>query len=70
MPTHYNTGYKSDLRNAERRVLMHVPHLFYKMKKLQIKQIQDKVNLAIKKCKTKGKKITAGDIASQGVLND
>lgn len=29
---------------------------FYKLKRLQIKQIRDKVTLALRKCKTKGKK--------------
>lgn len=35
---------------------MSIPNIFYKLKRLQIKQIRDKVTLAVRKCKTKGKK--------------
>lgn len=38
---------------------MNLPNIFYLLKKLQIKQIKDKVSLAMRKCKTNGKKITA-----------
>ena len=57
---------KWELRNIDRHVALSIPNLFFKLKKLQIKQIQDKVNLAIRKCKTKGKKITAGDLVAPG----
>lgn len=33
-----------------------IPNIFFKMKKLQIKQIQDNVSLAVRKSKLKGKK--------------
>lgn len=39
-----------------------MPSLFFKLKRLQIKQIQDKVALAMRKCKTEGKKITVGQV--------
>ena len=42
-----------------------VPNLFFKLKKLQMKHIFDKVTLAIQQCKTKGKQIKVKDI-----LND
>lgn len=35
---------------------------FFKLKKLQLKQIQDKVMLAMRKCKLQGKKYTAAQI--------
>lgn len=37
-------------------------NLFFKLKKLQLKQIQDKVMLAMRKCKLQGKKYTAAQI--------
>lgn len=33
---------------------MNIPYIFYKLKKLQIKQIKDKVSLATRKYKTNG----------------
>lgn len=37
-------------------------NLFFKIKKVQIKQTQDKVTLAMRKCKNEGKEITAGHV--------
>lgn len=59
VPLHYSTICKWELRNIDRRCATCIPNLFYKLTKLQIKQIQDKVMLAIPKCKMKGKKYTA-----------
>ena len=39
------------------------------MKKLQIKQIQNSASLSLRKCKTKGKKYTAGDLKSDDCVN-
>lgn len=44
-------------------------NLFYKLKKLQIKQIQDTASISLRKCKTKGKKYTAGDLNSEDYVN-
>ena len=41
----------------DRRAAQSVPNVFFKHKKLQMKQISDKVNLAIRWCKNKGKKL-------------
>lgn len=41
-------------------------HLFFKLKKLQVKQIQDKVSLAMRKCQTEGKKVTVGNVLNPG----
>lgn len=46
-----------------------VPNIFYKLKKLQIKQIQDSACISLRKCKTKGKKYTAGELKSEDYLN-
>jgi len=48
---------------------MSVPNIFYKLKKLQIKQIQDSACILHRKCKTKGKCFTAGDLKSEDYLN-
>lgn len=70
VPLHYSTICKWELRNIDRRVAMNIPNIFYKLKKIQIKQIKDKVSLAIRKCKTKGKRITARDVLSPGFVDD
>ena len=59
---HYSSICKWELRNVDRRCASCVPNLFFKLKKLQIKQIQDKVMLAMRKCKLQGKKYTAAQI--------
>jgi hypothetical protein len=51
---HYSDICKWEMRNVDRRVALCVPNIFYKLKKLQIKQIKDKVSLAIRKCKVNG----------------
>lgn len=48
VPLHYSTICKWELRNIDRRVAMNLPNIFYKLKKLQIKQIKDKVALAMR----------------------
>lgn len=64
IPLHYSTICKWELRNVDRRSATCIPNLFFKMKnkKLQIKQIQEKVMLAVRKCKLNGKKYTAAKI--------
>lgn len=62
VPLHYSTICKWELRNIDRRCATCIPNLFYKLKKLQIKQIHDKVMLAIRKCKLNGKKYTAAQV--------
>ena len=62
---YYSDICKWELRCVDRRVALHIPNMFYKMKKLQIEQVCSKVHLAIRRCKTKGKSYTASFI-----LND
>ena len=66
VPVHYSTICKWELRSQDRRVAQSVPNIFYKLKKLQIKQIQGSASLSLRKCKRKGKKYTAGDLKSAG----
>ena len=62
VPVYYSDICKWELRCADRRVALHIPNLFFKMKKLQIEQVCSKVHLAIRRYKTKGKSYTAGYI--------
>ncbi|CAB4042084.1 Hypothetical predicted protein, partial [Paramuricea clavata] len=56
------------MRSQDRRVAQSVPNIFYKLKKLQIKRIQDTASIAIRKCKTKGKQYKAGDLKSKASI--
>ena len=62
VPVYYSDICKWELRSVDRRVAVHIPNIFYKMKKLQAEQICNKVHLAVRRCKTKGKSYTAGYI--------
>ena len=56
VPVHYSDIVKWELRSVDRRAAQSVPNIFFKHKKLQMKQISDKVNLAIRRCKTEERK--------------
>ena len=53
VPVHYSDVVKWELRSVDRRAAQSVPNIFFKHKKLQMKQISDKVNLAVIRCKKK-----------------
>ena len=59
---HYSDICKWELRHVDRRIALHIPNIFYKMKRLQTEQVCQKVNLAVRRCKTKSKNYTAGYI--------
>ena len=61
VPAHYSDIVKWELRSVDRRAAQSVPYIFLKRKKLQMKQFSDKVNLAVRRCKGKEKKITAAE---------
>jgi hypothetical protein len=69
-PDHYSTISKWELRNVDRRVATNIPNIFSKITRLQIKQIKDKVMLADRKCKTKGKKMTVSEVLSPGFVDN
>ena len=69
VPVHYSDIVKWELRSVDRRAAQSVPNIFFKHKKLQMKQISDKVNLAIRRCKNKGKKITAAEARNPAYLD-
>ena len=70
VPVHYSDIVKWELRSVDRRAAQSVPNMFFKHKKLQMKQISDKVNLAIRRCKNKGKKITAAEARNPAYLDN
>ena len=45
-----------ELRSVDRRVAQNVPKMFFKLKKVQMKSIKDKVTLAMRLYNPKGKK--------------
>ena len=69
VPVHYSEIVKWELRSVDRRVAQSVPNIFFKHKKLQMKQISDKVNLAIRRWKNNGKKITAAEARDSTYLD-
>ncbi|XP_071810912.1 uncharacterized protein [Apostichopus japonicus] len=70
IPLHFSEICKWELRSVDRRVATCIPNLFFKLKKIQMKQISDKVTIAIRRCKTNGKKFTASDILDQDTMNN
>lgn len=68
-PLHYSTICKWELRNIDKRVAQNVTCIFYKLKRVQIKQIADKVSLAMRKCKLKEKKVTVAEVLSDYSVN-
>ena len=69
VPVHYSDIVKWELRSVDRRAAQSVPNIFFKHKKLQMKQISDKVNLAVRRCKKRGKKITAAEARDSNYLD-
>ena len=70
---HYSDICKYELRCIDRRVASNVPNVFFKLKKLQMKQVFDKVTLAVRRYQTKGKKLKVKDVlndcARQNLIN-
>ena len=62
---HYSDICKWELRAEDRRVASNVPNIFFKAKKLQIKQVADKATLAVKRVQNKDKKYTAKEMLSE-----
>ena len=44
VPVSYSTACKWELRSQDRKVAQSVPNTFYKLKKLQIRQIRNRLN--------------------------
>ncbi|MCG7875518.1 MAG: AAA family ATPase [Candidatus Thiodiazotropha endolucinida] len=59
VPVHYSDIAKWELRSQDRRAANSVPNIFFKLKKIQMKQLNDKANLAVRRCQTGANNITA-----------
>ena len=69
VPVYYSDIVKWELRSVDRRAAQSVPNIFFKHKKLQMKQISGKVNLAVRRCKGNEKKITAAEARNSEYLD-
>ena len=70
VPIHYSDICKLELRHIDRRVAANIPNIFFKLKKVQLKQVSDKVHLALRRCKTQGKSFTASDMLNTNCLHN
>ena len=70
VPVQYTDIVKWELRSMDRRVAQSVPNIFFKLKKIQLKNISDRANLALRRCKSEGKKWTAKDILNPTTVNE
>ena len=68
VPVSCSTVAKWELRCQDRRAAQSVPNILYKLKKLQIKQVQDTACISLRKCKTKGKTYTAGELKTEDYI--
>ena len=64
-PIHYSDICKAELRSVDRRCALSVPNMFFKLKKLQMKQISDRVNVSLKRCKLKDMTLTVNDVLNE-----
>ena len=62
--------FKYELHSVDTRVASNIPNIFWKAKHKQTKQITDKVSLAVRRNKTKGKKITARTLLDKEQCNN
>ena len=65
---HYSDICKSELRRSDRRAAMCVENIFFKTKKLQMKILLRKSQIALRKCKGKNRSLTAGQLKQKGIL--
>ena len=69
VPVFYSDICKSELRRSDRRAAKCIENIFFKVKKLQMKILLGKCQVALRKHKTKGKTITAGHLKKPGGLD-
>lgn len=65
---HYSDVCKSELRRSDRRAAMCVENIFYKTKKLQMKILLGKSNIALRKCKANNRNLTAHHLKQEGEI--
>ena len=64
----YSDICKSELRQSDRRAAMCVENIFFKNKKLQMKILLGKSQIALRKCKGSNGTLTAGQLKQPGAL--
>ena len=67
VPVSYSEIVKSEPRNSDIRAASCVEKIFFKTKKLQMKQLIDQTQVVMRKYKTKGKTLTAKDVKGDSV---
>ena len=65
---HYSDICKSELRQSDRRAAMCIENIFFKTKKLQMKILLGKSQIALRKCKGNNRNLTAGHLKQEGAL--
>ena len=65
---HYSDICKSELRRSDRRAAMSVENIFFKTKKLQMKILLGKSQVALQKCKGENRCLTAGQLKQNGTV--
>ena len=64
----YSDICKSQLRRSDRRAALCVENIFFKTKKLQMKILLGKSQIALRKCKGNNRTLAAGQLKQQGTL--
>ena len=65
---HYSDICKSELRQSDQRAAMCIENIFFKTKKLQMKILLGKSQIALRKCKGNNRNLTAGHLKQEGAL--
>ena len=68
VPVHYSDICKPELRRSDRRAAKCVENIFFKTKKLQMKILLGKSQIALRKCKGNQTILTAGQLKQEGAL--
>ena len=66
---HYSDICKSELRRSDRRAAMCIENIFFKCKKLQMKILLSKAQIALRKCKGNKRTLNAGNLKQQRALD-
>ena len=69
VPVHYSEICKSELRKSDRRAAICVENIFFKTKKLQMKILLGKSQVALRKCQGSNRTMKAGQLKQQGALD-
>ena len=70
VPVYYSELVRSEMRRSDRRAASCIDNIFFKTKKIQMKHLLDKVNVAMRKCKTQGVNLTAATFKDMKNIED